>query len=104
MVAARHSAGAPLSVRRSSDMNLVSPRSEPPDPRELGNPWYDGYHALASYLHADDFDIVHDHAGIVGPICGALLRGDPPVIHTLHGPWTEQNRPLYSLLAHHVHL
>jgi glycosyltransferase involved in cell wall biosynthesis len=83
---------------------LVSPMSEPPDPRDLGNPWYDGYHALASYLHADDFDIVHDHAGIVGPICGALLRGDPPVIHTLHGPWTEQNRPLYSLLAHHVHL
>ena len=25
-------------------------------------------------------------------------------MHTLHGPWTEQNRPLYSLLAQHVHL
>jgi len=83
---------------------LVSPMSEPPDPRELGNPWYDGYHALASYLQADGFDIVHDHAGIVGPICGALLRGTPPVVHTLHGPWTEHNRPLYSLLAHHVNL
>ena len=23
-----------------------SPMPEPPDPRELGNPWYDGYHAL----------------------------------------------------------
>ena len=25
---------------------LVSPMAEPPDPRELGNAWYDGYHAL----------------------------------------------------------
>ena len=52
---------------------LVSPMAEPPDPRELGNPWYDGYHALASYLQVSGFDIVHDHAGIVGPICGALI-------------------------------
>ena len=71
---------------------LVSPMAEPPDPRELGNPWYDAYHALASYLQVDGFDIVHDHAGIVGPICGAMLQGNPPVVHTLHGPWTEQNR------------
>jgi glycosyltransferase involved in cell wall biosynthesis len=47
---------------------------------------------------------VHDHAGIVGPICGALLNGKPPVVHTLHGPWTEHNRPLYDLLARHVQL
>jgi glycosyltransferase involved in cell wall biosynthesis len=83
---------------------LISPMSEAPDPRDLGNAWYDGYHALASYLQVDGFDIVSDHAGIVGPICGALLHGKPPVLHTLHGPWTEHNRPLYSLLAHHVSL
>ena len=74
---------------------LVSPMAEPPDPRELGNAWYDAYHALASYLQVDDFDIVHDHAGIVGPICGALLQGNPPVVHTLHGPWTD-HRPARS--------
>ncbi len=83
---------------------LISPMAEPPDPHELGNAWYDGFHALASYLQVDGFDLVHDHAGIVGPICGALLHGDPPVVHTLHGPWTAHNRPLYSLLAKHVHL
>jgi len=83
---------------------LVSPMLEPPDPRELGNPWYDGYHALASYLQMDGFDVVSDHAGVVGPICGALLRGRPPVVHTLHGPWTEHNRPLYDLVSRHVHL
>jgi glycosyltransferase involved in cell wall biosynthesis len=83
---------------------LVSPMSEPPDPHELGNPWYDAYHALASYLQVTGFDIVHDHSGIAGPVCGALMRGDPPVVHTLHGPWTDHNRPLYSLLAKQIHL
>jgi glycosyltransferase involved in cell wall biosynthesis len=83
---------------------LVSPMSEPPDPHELGNAWYDGYHALASYLQVSGFDIVHDHAGIVGPICGAMMHGTPPVVHTLHGPWTDHNRPLYSLLSKKVHL
>ena len=83
---------------------LVSPMSPAPDPHELGNPWYDAYHALASYLQVSGFDIVHDHSGITGPTCGALLQGNPPVVHTLHGPWTDQNRVLYSLLAKHLHL
>ena len=77
---------------------------DPPDPRELGNAWYDGFHALASYMQVDGFDIVSDHAGIVGPICGAMLRGTPPVAHTLHGPWTPQTRLFYGLAARHVHL
>jgi glycosyltransferase involved in cell wall biosynthesis len=83
---------------------LISPMAEPPDPRELGNAWYDGYHALTSYLQMDGFDVVHDHAGIVGPICGAMLRGRPPVVHTLHGPWTPQTRLFYGEAAKHVHL
>jgi glycosyltransferase involved in cell wall biosynthesis len=83
---------------------LVTPMAEPPDPRELGNPWFDAFHALSSYLQVDGFDVVHDHAGIVGPVCGAMLRGEPPVVHTLHGPWTAQNRLLYDVVARHVHL
>jgi glycosyltransferase involved in cell wall biosynthesis len=83
---------------------LVSSMPEPPPPEDLGNPWYDGFHALATYLQADGFDVMSDHAGIVGPICGALLRNNPPVVHTLHGPWTEPNRVLYSLVSRHVHL
>ncbi len=83
---------------------LVSPMAEPPDPRDLGSPWFDAFHALASYSHVDGFDIVHDHAGVVGPVCGAMLGGTPPVVHTLHGPWTDQNRLLYSIAAPRVHL
>ena len=63
-------------------------------------------HAAASYLDiADDFDVVHDHSGIIGPAHGRAARADrPPVVHTLHGPWTEPVAPLYALLADHVHL
>jgi glycosyltransferase involved in cell wall biosynthesis len=88
----------------SSKAEIVSPMAEPPDPRELGNAWYDSYHALSSYLQVDGFDVVHDHAGIVGPVCGAMLGGRPPVVHTLHGPWTPQTRLFYSVVGRHVHL
>jgi glycosyltransferase involved in cell wall biosynthesis len=87
-----------------SSANVISPMEEPPDPRELGNAWYDAFHALSAYLQLDGFDVVHDHAGIVGPICGAMLNGRPPVVHTLHGPWTPQTRLLYGLVGRHVHL
>jgi glycosyltransferase involved in cell wall biosynthesis len=84
---------------------LVSPLADQPDPALLGNSWFDAYHGLSSYLAiGDDFDVVHDHSGIAGPAMGALLRGSPPVVHTLHGPWTELTRRFYALLQQHVHL
>jgi glycosyltransferase involved in cell wall biosynthesis len=83
---------------------LVTPLEQPPDPREMGNAWYDGFHALSAYLEIGDVDVVHDHAAIAGPVCGALLRDSPPVVHTLHGPWTDQTRLFYSVTAQHLHL
>jgi glycosyltransferase involved in cell wall biosynthesis len=82
---------------------LVSPMAEPPDPAKLGNPWYDAFHAVSAYLRVDGYDVVHDHAGVVGPACGALLQ-DAPVVHTLHGPWTPETRLFYSAVASRVHL
>jgi len=83
---------------------LITPMDEPPNPSDLGNPWIDAFHALATYSRVDGFDVVHDHAGIMGPVCGAMRMGSPPVVHTLHGPWTDVNRPLYSLLHDKVGL
>ncbi|MFN8035197.1 MAG: glycosyltransferase family 4 protein [Acidimicrobiia bacterium] len=82
---------------------LVSPLAEPPDPSLLGSVWYDAFHATASYLHSDDFDVIHDHSGIIGPAIGAV-RGRPPVVHTLHGPWTGQARAYYELIHERLHL
>jgi glycosyltransferase involved in cell wall biosynthesis len=85
--------------------HIVSPLLDSPDPALLGNTWYETFHAVSSYLDIDDqYDIVHDHSGIVGPALGALRADHPPTVHTLHGPWTEPSRKLYSLLDRYVHL
>jgi glycosyltransferase involved in cell wall biosynthesis len=85
--------------------NLVTPLIDPPDPALLGNAWYDAFHAAAAYLDiADQFDLVHDHSGIAGSALGALAADRTPVVHTLHGPWSEPSRKLYGLLAEYIHL
>ncbi len=33
-----------------------------------------------------------------------MLQGRPPVVHTLHGPWTPQTRLFYSIAGRYVHL
>jgi len=72
---------------------------EPPDPAEIGNPWIDATHAASAYARCGGFDVVHDHAAVAGPACGAMLRDGPPVVHTLHGPWTPQSRNFYAQVA-----
>ena len=83
---------------------LVTAMEAPPEARELGSPWYDAFHALTAYVRVDGFDVVHDHASVMGPVCGAMLGGAPPVVHTLHGPWTEPARLLYRALSPRIHL
>jgi glycosyltransferase involved in cell wall biosynthesis len=84
---------------------LVSPLLDPPDPALVNNPWYDAHHATSAYLTIDDtFDVVHDHSGIVGPALGTLRRGSPPVVHTLHGVWSEPSRRFYRLVADYLHI
>jgi glycosyltransferase involved in cell wall biosynthesis len=92
------------SAGSTTKARLVSSLPEPPDRSQLGNPWYDAHHALFAYTQISDFDVVHDHAGIMGPVCGAMLGGHPPVVHTLHGPWTDDARVLYDLVGKYVHL
>ena len=88
----------------STKAEIVSPLDDPPDPSLLGNVWFDAFHALSAYLDAGSFDVIHDHSGIVGPSLAAVLGGRPPVVHTLHGPWTEPTRRYYSLIDERVHL
>jgi glycosyltransferase involved in cell wall biosynthesis len=83
---------------------LLSPLDVAPDPHDLGNPWLDGTHAMLAYDQIDDFDIVHDHAAVAGPIAAAHLRGHPPVVHTLHGPWTPHTRRFFETASRYMHL
>ena len=95
-------------VESKSDATLVTPLAVPPPKESLGSMahghvWYEASHVADSYAHAKDFDVIHDHSGIIGPLVGASL-GTPPVVHTLHGPWTDHNRDFYGRLADRLHL
>ena len=83
---------------------LRSPFASPPDPALIGNAWYEAYHALSAYADAGDVDIIHDHSGCVSAAIASRDPSLPPVVHTLHGPWTPETRRLYSLVDQHIHL
>jgi glycosyltransferase involved in cell wall biosynthesis len=54
-------------------------------------------HALDCYkaLPAGGIDIVHDHTWKEGLLAAAFL--DIPVVHTVHGPFNEENKRFYGL-------
>lgn len=82
---------------------LVTFLEAPPHPADPGAFADEIFHTLSAYLHAEDFDVIHDHSG-VGPALGAMLRGRPPVVQTLHGPWTELGRRFAALVYDRIHL
>ncbi|MGH9264188.1 MAG: glycosyltransferase family 4 protein [Acidimicrobiales bacterium] len=83
---------------------LVSPLEKSPDLSDMGGSITDDViHTLSAYLHAGEFDVIHDHSGF-GPAFGALLNGNPPVVRTLHGPWSDEARRLHAALDNRVHL
>lgn len=87
---------------------LVTPIDPPPPLDALGSianghGWFEAAHASEAYEYARTADVVHDHSGIVGPVIGAAL-GQPPVVHTLHGPWNDFSRNLYQRIHDRIHL
>ncbi|MGH2783896.1 MAG: glycosyltransferase family 4 protein [Actinomycetota bacterium] len=79
---------------------LVTVFDDPPGGEHIGEVFYDVVHASAAYLDADRFDLIHDHSGLIGPAIGAHC--DAPVVHTLHGPFTDDAKRVYSLLSGHI--
>jgi glycosyltransferase involved in cell wall biosynthesis len=81
---------------------LVAPLDEPP-PVIGAAPDEEAFHTMAAYLARDDFDLIHDHTSL-GPAFAGLLPDGPPVVHTLHGPWTTGLRYKLGLVHDRVHL
>jgi glycosyltransferase involved in cell wall biosynthesis len=73
-------------------------------PEHLGDAWMEATHAVTAYLRASDFDVVHDHTGVIGPAIAAASGLRIPVVNTLHGPWTKDNMPFYRAISRHVAL
>jgi glycosyltransferase involved in cell wall biosynthesis len=78
-------------------------RTAPPN-GTIGNPFIEARHALAAYAACDGVDIIHDHSGAFGAAVASRDRSLPPVVHTLHGPWTEESREFYRLVDERIHL
>jgi glycosyltransferase involved in cell wall biosynthesis len=85
-----------------SEAEVVSPLP-PVGMDSIGDRWFEAYHALAAHLCAGEFDVVHDHT-FLGPALTVMRGSEPPVVHTLHGPWEERARLYYGLVHDHVHL
>lgn len=68
---------------------------------QIGQVYPDLLHVISAYQNADEFDIIHDHSGMIGPALGSLVK--TPVLHTLHGPATDNAKRLYKLLSPHIY-
>ena len=78
-----------------TDTKLVSSFESAPSAR-IGEVYPDLMNALTVYENIDDLDLIHDHSGMIGPAIGAFAN--KPVLHTLHGPATQEARRLYDRL------
>lgn len=74
-----------------------------PPSKLIGSPYHDLMHCAAGYQRRDEYDLIHDHSGILGPAIGAFVDG-PPVVHTLHGPWRDEVSAMYRALPPRLHL
>ncbi|MFO7571123.1 MAG: glycosyltransferase family 4 protein [Gaiellaceae bacterium] len=60
----------------------------------IGHTFWELQHAVHAFTRADEFDVVHDHTGLLGLALGGLL--DVPFCHTVHGPLTGVPGRLYD--------
>jgi glycosyltransferase involved in cell wall biosynthesis len=75
---------------------------EAPPTRQLGDPAIELTHVLSGYRERDAFDLIHDHT-TTGAALGSM-PGGPPVVHTLHGPWTSALSGFYAAVSPYIDL
>jgi glycosyltransferase involved in cell wall biosynthesis len=59
----------------------------------IGETFWELNHALSCLTRLDDFDLVHDHTGLLGLTLFGLTGA--PVVHTVHGPLTDVPGDMY---------
>ena len=60
----------------------------------IGHTYWELQHAMHAFLKADEFDVLHDHTGMLGLAFGGLI--DVPFCHTVHGPLDGQPGRMYE--------
>lgn len=101
LVAAGHEVTLFASGGSRTTAHLSTVYDTPPT-ADLGDAIVELPHVFAAHREAAGFDMVHDHTP-VGATIGAVADG-PPVVHTVHGAWTEATSRLYGEIGKQVHL
>ena len=83
---------------------LRSPLWSTPSNGMIGNPFIEARHALGAYAEIDGADVIHDHSGAFGAALASRDTSLPPVVHTLHGPWTPEASEFYRFVDERIHL
>ena len=75
---------------------------EGPHPDEIEMALYEVDHVASAFARIEEadepFDVIHDHCGFAA--FAFADRIDIPVIHTLHGPFTDETRAFYARHGH----
>jgi hypothetical protein len=84
-----------------SRARVLSPL-EGPHPDEIEMSLYEADHVASAFARMEQadppFDILHDHCGFTA--FAFADRIDTPVLHTLHGPFTEETSAFYARHGH----
>jgi glycosyltransferase involved in cell wall biosynthesis len=67
----------------------------------IGDIRHEVTHALAGYDALADVDVIHDHT-VAGPLLAASRYSPPPVVTTIHGPFTPASRRILAEAARHA--
>ena len=86
LVDAGHDVTLLASGGSTSKAEIMTVFAEPPS-ADLGSSVHELTHVMAGFRRRHEFDVVHDHSGFAAAALGTFVDG-PPVVHTLHGPWT----------------
>jgi glycosyltransferase involved in cell wall biosynthesis len=84
-----------------SSARVLSPL-EGPHPDEIQLSVYEADHVASTFASVDEadppFDVIHDHCGFTA--FAFADRVDTPLVHTLHGPFTDETSAFYARHAH----
>lgn len=71
-----------------------------PGPTKIGDTYLEVLHAFHAYEQAGEFDVIHDHSGMVGLAIAA--RSGIDVVHTVHGPLVDDALRWYRMVTGRV--
>jgi glycosyltransferase involved in cell wall biosynthesis len=71
-----------------------------PGSTKIGDTYLEVLHASNAYARADEFDVIHDHSGMVGLAIAA--RAGIRVFHTVHGPLVPDALRWYRMVSGRV--